>query len=93
MKEIVSIYKRSVDTNLKDISSILKKLDIKNPEDKKTLLTPLLHYCISLAYSSRVKKNLVNRAIQKFSEWPFLLIKKSTQINVIDFLSNNVILK
>ena len=41
MKEIVSIYKRSVDTNLKDISSILKKLDIKNPEDKKTLLTPL----------------------------------------------------
>ncbi|MBL7156379.1 MAG: hypothetical protein ISS87_02190 [Candidatus Pacebacteria bacterium] len=32
MKEIISIYKRSVDKNLKDISSILKKLDIKNPE-------------------------------------------------------------
>lgn len=31
MKEIVSVYKRSVDTNLKDINSILKKLDIRNP--------------------------------------------------------------
>jgi len=33
MKEIVSIYKKSVDENLKDISFILKKLDIKNPEN------------------------------------------------------------
>ncbi len=32
MKEIVSIYKKSVDKNLKDINSILKKLDMKNPE-------------------------------------------------------------
>ena len=32
MKEVISIYKKSVDTNLKDIISILKKLDIRNPE-------------------------------------------------------------
>ncbi len=32
MKKIVSIYKKSVQKNVKDIKSILKKLDIKNPE-------------------------------------------------------------
>jgi len=32
MKEIIKIYKKSVDKNLIDISSILKKLGIKNPE-------------------------------------------------------------
>ncbi len=32
MKEIISIYKKSVGKNLKDINSILKKLDMKNPE-------------------------------------------------------------
>ena len=32
MKKIVSIYKKSVKKNVKDIKSILKNLEIKNPE-------------------------------------------------------------
>ena len=31
MKEVIRIYKKSVDKNLKDIRSILKKLDMNDP--------------------------------------------------------------
>ena len=93
MKEIVSIYKRSVDTNLKDISLILKKLDIKNPEiflSCKKILNLSADNVINKWLSGRKYSRtvFVKQAFGKFYPKKYIEISMSidAMINILDDL-------
>lgn len=93
MKEIVSIYKKSVDTNLKDISSILKKLDIKNPEvflSCKKILNLSADNIINKWLSGRKYSRtvFVKQAFGKFYPKKYIEISISidAMINILDDL-------
>lgn len=93
MKEIVSIYKKSVDKNLKDISSILEKLDIKNPEvilSCKKILNLSADNVINKWLSGRKYSRtvFVKQAFGKFYPKKYLEISMSidAMINILDDL-------
>jgi len=93
MKEIISIYKKSVDKNLKDISSILEKLDIKNPEvilSCKKILNLSADNVINKWLSGRKYSRtvFVKQAFGKFYPKKYLEISMSidAMINILDDL-------
>jgi len=93
MKEIISIYKKSVDENLKDISSILKKLDIGNPEvflSCKKILNLSADNVINKWLSGRKYSRtvFVKRAFGRFYPKKYIEISMSidAMINILDDL-------
>jgi len=93
MKEIISIYKKSVDENLKDIGSILKKLDIRNPEvflSCKKILNLSADNVINKWLSGRKYSRtvFVKQAFGKFYPKKYIKISMSidAMINILDDL-------
>jgi len=93
MKEVVLIYKKSVDTNLKDISSMLKKLNMKDPaifSACKKILNLSADNVINKWLSGRKYSRtvFVKQAFGKFYPKKYIEISMSidAMINILDDL-------